>query len=66
MHLIQTSVVEHLHSSQARRCCPDQGIVFLSLVDREVSSPLILATVLNLFNMSNIHHCSRNIYCWVY
>ena len=41
MHLILTSVVEHLHSSQARRCCPDQDIIFLSLVGREGSSPLI-------------------------
>lgn len=41
MHLILTNVVEHLHSSQARRCCPDQGIIFLSLVDREGSSPLL-------------------------
>ena len=41
MHLIQTSVVEHLRSSQARRCCPDQGIIFLPLVDRDGSSPLI-------------------------
>jgi len=41
MHLIQTSVVEHLHSSQVRRCFPDQGTIFLSLVDREGSSSLI-------------------------